>query len=172
MRSLLTAAAIVLVGSTAMAADWTGGYVGAQIGYAKVKPSGGIADGSGGTYGAHIGYDYDFGDWVLGGEFDYDRLKIDVGNPRAATADSVSRAKIKLGYDFGTALGYVVAGPARVKTTLGDKTDAFYGLGVSFLASPQWSITGEYLYHKFKNVGGTGVDARADTFTLRASFRF
>ncbi len=104
MKTLLTAGAIALMASTAMAGDWTGGYVGAQLGYGKVKPSGGIADGSGGIYGIHAGYDYDFGDWVLGGELDYDRLKIDVGSPTAATADYVTRAKLRLGYDFGNAL--------------------------------------------------------------------
>ena len=172
MKVLISAAVIATMSSASFAGDWTGGYVGGQIGYANVKPSGGIADGSGGTYGLHAGYDYDLGDWVMGAELDYDRFKINVGSPVAATADYVLRAKLKLGYDFGNVMGYGVIGPARVKTTLGSKTDAFYGIGLSYLATPQWSVSGEYLYHKFKNIGGSSVDARADSFSLRAAYRF
>ena len=66
----------------------------------------------------------------------------------------------------------LISGPARAYTTIDDKTDAFYGVGVSFLGAQQWNATGEYLYHDFKDIGGTGVDATAGTLTLRASYRF
>lgn len=172
MKTLLTATAAAMIATSSFASDWTATYVGAQIGYADAQPSGGVASGNGGTVGIHFGFDYDFGDWVLGGELDWDRLKIDVGNPTSATIDDIARFKLKAGYDFGNVLGYVVVGPARINTNLGNKTDAFYGLGLSFLATEEWSFTGEYLYHKFKNVGGTGSDVKLNAFALRASYRF
>lgn len=172
MKTLLSATAIALIATTSMAADWTGGYIGAQIGAGRVSPTGGIASGSGNSFGLHGGYNYDFGDWVLGGEIDYDGENIDLGNPTAISVDGISRAKIKIGYDFGRALGYFVTGPARMKTSVGDATDPFYGLGLTFFGSSNMLISGEYLFHDFKNVGGTGVDAEANTFTIRGSFRF
>ncbi len=177
MKTLLTASAISMAASVASASgwlssDWTGAYAGGQLGYANVKPSGGIADGENGTIGLHAGYDYDFGSWVVGGEIDVDRLDVKVGKPTAATVDHVTRAKLKLGYDFNQVMVYAVGGPARVKTTLGSKTDPFYGLGMSFFSGPTWSFSGEYLRHDFKNIGGSGVDAKAETFTIRASYRF
>lgn len=177
MKTLLSAAALAMMAATlsspsARAEDWTGGYVGGQVGYANVDPSNGSGDGSGATYGVNAGYDYDFGDWVLGGELDYDRLNVDFGTNGALNADYVTRAKLRLGYDFGDVLGYFVTGPARLKSTLGSKTDAFFGVGMSVLASPQWSLSGEYLYQDFKSVGGSGIDAKLNTFTLRAAFRF
>ncbi len=172
MKTLVSIATLALSASAAQAGDWTGPHVGAQVGYADIDPAGGVADGDGASFGVNAGYDYDFGDWVLGGEFDYDRLDIDVGAaPGKVSADHLYRAKLRLGYDFGDALGYVVAGPARLKTSAGSDTDAFYGLGVSVLMSPQWSITGEYLYQDFSDIGG-GVDAKIQSFTLRAAFRF
>lgn len=171
MRAAASVAVFTLSASAALAADWTGGYVGAQVGYADLAPSDGRVDGDGTTYGINAGYDYDFGEWVLGAEIDYDRLNINAGTgTNSVNADHLYRAKLRLGYDFGDAMGYVVAGPARLQTSAGSKTDAFYGLGVSVLMSPQWSITGEYLYQNFNDVGG--VDAKIQSFTLRAAFRF
>lgn len=65
--------------------DWTGFYAGGQLGYADIDGTG-AADGSGGTYGVHGGYNYDFGQFVLGGEVDYDKLDIDLAVRRQPTA--------------------------------------------------------------------------------------
>ncbi|MBK0329416.1 porin family protein [Rhodobacteraceae bacterium F11138] len=173
MQAAASVVVFVLSASAVLAEDWTGGFLGGQVGYSNIDPSDNRVDTDGFTYGVHAGYDHDFGDWVLGGELDYDRLNIDIGSgTTAVNADHLYRAKLRLGYDFGDALGYVVAGPARLKTSAGSYTEAFYGLGVSVLMSPSWSITGEYLYQDFNDAAGGGVDAKIQSFTLRAAFRF
>jgi predicted porin len=158
--------------------DWTGFYLGGQVGRLDVDGEGAL-NGVGGddtTYGLHAGYNYDFGRWVLGGELDYDDASVDLEAAGAAigeSVDSVWRAKLRGGYDFGRTLLYATIGAADVDTTVGGDTGEFYGLGVSFKASERVIISGEYLQHNFSDIGGNaGFDADADTFTIRASFQF
>ena len=148
--------------------DWTGGYVGLQFGNASVEADGGN-DGDDLIYGAHIGYDYDFGTFVLGGELEYDAGPVDIG---AADVDSVTRLKLRAGYDLGSTLLYLTAGPAQVDTSLGDGDGWFGGIGFAYQVTPSWTVGAEYLMHEFDDIGGTGIDADADTISLRASFRF
>lgn len=149
--------------------DWTGFYAGGQLGYADIDGTG-AADGSGGTYGIHGGYNYDFGQFVMGGEVDYDKLDIDLGG--GATADSVARLKLKAGYDLGKTLVYVTAGAARADTSLGSENGDFYGLGVAYKVNDKFTMGGEVLEHSFDDIAGSGVDADATTFTLRGSYNF
>ncbi|MFK7880539.1 outer membrane protein [Roseobacter sp.] len=158
--------------------DWTGFYGGAQIGNLDADGSGGLA-GVGGddtSYGVHAGYNYDFGSWVVGGELDYDDASVDLesaGAPIGQSIDSVWRAKLRGGYDFGRTLLYGTAGLADVDTTVGGDTGDFYGIGVSYKATEQFIVSGEYLKHSFSSLGGTpGLDSDADTFTVRASWQF
>ncbi len=153
--------------------NWTGFYAGAQVGNLDVDGENGLA-GVGGddtTYGLHAGYNYDFGTWVVGGELDYDDASVDLSN--GATTDSVWRAKLRGGYDFGRTLLYATAGLADLDTSVGSDTGDFYGVGVSYKATEQFIVSGEYLMHDFSDIGGAaGVDAEADTFAIRASWQF
>ncbi len=122
--------------------DWTGGYVGAQLGYAGLDLSaeddnneqtlfeGFDSDGDGGLYGVHAGYMYDLGTWVLGAEIDYDVADIEItddefatafGDPDASvTLDSIARLKLRAGYDAGRTLIYGTAGAAKANVTVFD----------------------------------------------------
>lgn len=158
--------------------NWTGFYAGAQIGNLDADGESGLA-GVGGddtTFGLHAGYNYDFGSWVVGGEVDYDDASVDLetaGLPNGQSIDSVWRAKLRGGYDFGRTLLYGTVGLADIDTTVGGDTGDFYGVGVSYKATEQVIISGEYLKHSFSDLGGTsGLDADADTFTIRASWQF
>ncbi len=171
MKTILAAmTALTLVAAPAMAGDWTGGYVGAGVGWADIDGPGTL-NGDDSTYGLHLGYDYDFGDWVVGGELAYDWANIDLGTG-VGTADNLGSLKMKAGYDFGDALGYVVLGGSRAYTSLGDDTGLVYGVGVAYAINDQWTLSGEVLRHDFNNFNGTGVDADADVIQVRASFRF
>ncbi|WP_300030994.1 outer membrane beta-barrel protein [uncultured Roseobacter sp.] len=154
--------------------QWTGGYAGAQLGYGDVSGDGALdgVDGDDTLYGIHLGYNYDYGAWVSGIELDYDEADIDIGGG-AATVEDVTRLKLKAGYDMGRWLPYATAGAARVNTTAGDDTGPFYGVGVAWQATEQFTIGTELLRHNFSDLGNaTGADADATTLTVRASFRF
>lgn len=155
--------------------DWTGFYTGLQLGYGDASGDGALsgADGDNGIYGFHAGYDYDFGRFVLGGEIDYDKTDIDLQGTATATIDSVARAKIKGGYDLGNTLVYATGGYARADTSLGDADGAFYGIGMTYKVTEQYTVGAELLQHSFSDVGGIpNGDVDATTFTLRGSYRF
>jgi outer membrane immunogenic protein len=147
--------------------DWTGAYGGLNLGYGDIDDD---LSGDGTTYGLHLGYDYDFGRYVLGGELEYDNADIDLGG--VAEADSITRLKLRGGYDFGKTLLYATAGAAQLKTSIGDDTGAFIGVGVAYQVTERFTVGGELLEHRFEDVGGSGLDADATTFNLRGSFRF
>ena len=154
----------------AVEGDWTGFYTGLQVGQTDIDSDSGALDGDDTSYGFHAGYDYDFGQFVLGGELDYDKTDIDLGG--GAEVDSVARAKLKAGYDFGNTLVYATAGAARADTSGGDETGPFAGLGVTHKITERYTIGGEVLQHKFDDVAGGAADLDATTISLRGSMRF
>lgn len=162
---------IALLGApAAMAGDWTGPYAGFSIGHADVDGPG-AADDKDTTFGGHIGYDYDFGDFVVGGEFEVSRF--DLGLPAGGgTIDNVANLKLRGGYDFGPALGYAVVGASRAYTSLGNESGLVYGVGVAYQLTEQFTVSGEVLQHKFNDVRGTTSDLDSTSVNLRASFRF
>ena len=159
--------------------DWTGFYTGLQLGYGDIDGSAGLddddgdgLDGNNGIYGFHAGYNYDFGDYVIGGELDYDQADIDL-NGGAASVDSIARLKFKGGYDLGDTLIYATAGVARADTSVGDETGPFVGLGVTYKVTERYTVGAELLQHRFDDVGGIdGNDLDATTFTVRGSLKF
>jgi outer membrane immunogenic protein len=158
----------------ALGGDWTGFYTGLQLGYADIDGDDGALpddeNGDGMTYGLHAGYDYDFGQYVLGAELDYD--KADFALDDGTEVDSIARLKMKAGYDMGRTLVYLTAGAAQIDTAAGDETGAFGGVGANYQVTDSFTVGSELLYHKFDDIGGTGVEADATTFNVRGSFRF
>lgn len=153
-----------------MGVDWTGGYVGGQIGYGDVDTNAGVS-GDGGIGGLVAGYDYDFGSYVLGGGLGYDFASIDVGG--ATTLENVARLKLRGGYKIGNGLAYASAGLARAETdTLGNDNGYFVGVGYEHMVSDNFSVGGEALYHKFDDFNSSGIDVDATTVQLRGTFRF
>ena len=168
-------AAPVVVANTG--GEWGGFYGGLQLGYADVETEGAAAlEGDEAIYGVHAGYKWDLGQWVVGGEIDYDATDLELetaaGVASGETVDSVARLKLKAGYDLGRTLVYATAGGARVDTSVGSDNGGFYGLGMSYQVTDQFLLGGEVLRHEFNDIDGTGIDADANTFTVRASFRF
>ena len=154
-----------------LSGDWTGFYTGLQLGYGDIDGDAGL-EGDDNLYGFHAGYDYDFGNWVVGGELDYDKADIDL-NGGIANVDSVARLKFKGGYDLGNTLVYATAGMARADTSVGDETGPFAGIGVTYKVTERYTIGAELLEHRFDAVGGVaGADVDATTLTLRGSLRF
>ncbi|MEP1935043.1 MAG: outer membrane beta-barrel protein [Paracoccaceae bacterium] len=174
MRTLIAASAFALTATSSFAGDWTAGYAGVGLGYADVGLSAGLSGGNGGAGGIHGGYDYDFGDWVIGGELEYDWMSIGVASG-AADLDNVGRLKFKVGYDLEDWLVYGVVGAARAYTSsnaIGNDNGWLAGVGAAYQVGPQWAISGELLYHEFSDFNNTGVDVDATTFNVRASYRF
>ncbi|MEX0278761.1 MAG: outer membrane protein [Ruegeria sp.] len=164
-------AALMLTGAVpAFAEDWTGPYAGFSFGYADADGPDG-AGGSDSAFGPHIGYDYDFGSFVLGGELEYNWLNLDLGQGEGSL-DGVSRLKLRGGYDFGPALGYVVVGTARADTSGDSDTAAVYGIGVAYPLTDNFVISGEALRQDFDVPARSSGSVETNVFNLRTTFRF
>jgi len=173
--ALVTAAAVLAAGS-AMAqssGDWTGFYGGAQVGYIDLNTDIDNVNGDGIIGGVILGYDYDLGDWVVGGGFDYDFADTEVGDD-VATLEDVWRIKARVGYNpIDEGLLYGTIGYADASTdNLGSDNGWFIGAGYEQVVVPNVSVGGELVYHRFDNFNSTGADIDATTFQLRASYRF
>ncbi|EBA11738.1 outer membrane protein [Roseobacter sp. CCS2] len=166
---------VVAPAPVAVGSDWTGFYAGAQLGYGVVEADALSDDGEDLTYGAHAGYLYDFGSWVLGGELDLDGTEI---SQDGIDVDTVTRAKLRLGYDAGDFLPYITGGVAQLRTSSdddtfdGDDTGGFAGLGLEYRVSPTIRVGGEVLQHQFEDYNGSGEDIDARTIAARVSFQF
>jgi outer membrane immunogenic protein len=156
--------------------DWSGPYVGAQLGYGDIDSNGGGLDGDGWLGGVHAGYRWDWGTFVAGAELDYDTAEIDLGSPEVGTLDDVARLKLMAGTEFGRSLVYGTLGAAYADASVGglDLSDNgyFLGAGVDFAVSDRWSVGGELLHHKFDDFDDTGVDLDATTLKAKVSLRF
>ncbi len=154
----------------AWAEDWTGAYGGFSFGYTDADGSGDLS-GSDAGLGAHVGYDYDFGDFVLGGELEYNWLSLNLGITGVGL-DGVSSLKFRGGYEFGSTLGYIVLGASRANGTEDGDTAAVYGIGVAYPISDRFVISGEALRQEFDNLNGQNSGTDLNTLNLRTTFRF
>jgi outer membrane immunogenic protein len=152
--------------------DWTGGYVGAQLGYAD--GSVGAASGNNGTYGLRAGYDWDFGKWVVGAGLDWDKTDVDLGG--TDKLDSIARLKLRAGADLGKTLIYVTAGGAHAKANIAGVSHSdngwFAGIGADYAVNDKWTVGAEVVKNQFDNFDNLGVDADATTASVNVGFRF
>jgi opacity protein-like surface antigen len=155
--------------------DWSGFYAGGQLGYADVDSNGAALDGNGLLGGVHGGYRWDFGQFILGTELDYDTASISLGRD-AGTLDDVTRLKLVGAAELGDSLIYATTGAAYGSATVGRSSLSddgwFYGAGMTYAISDQWTVGGELLQHTFDNFDGSGADIDALTATARIGFRF
>lgn len=156
--------------------DWTGGYVGAQLGYGDVDSNGAGLDGYGWLGGVHAGYRWDMGNWVAGTELSWDSAGIDLGAVDGDQLDSVAALKIMAGREIGNSLVYGTIGAAQASATVGgvDYSDngLVYGIGFDHALNDKWTVGGEVLEHNFDNFDGTGTDFDATTIKAKVAMRF
>jgi outer membrane immunogenic protein len=155
--------------------DWSGPYVGAQLGYGDIDSNGGGLDGNGWLGGVHAGYRWDLGNFVAGAELTYDTAEIDLG-AGADTLDDVTTLKLTAGREIGRGLLYGTLGAAYANATVGgaelSDNGYLFGLGVDYAISERVTIGGEVLEHKFDDFDGSGVDLDATTVKAKVALRF
>lgn len=163
---------------SASSADWTGFYAGLQYGVGDADLSfSGLSEGEDiDAFGFHVGYMRDLGQFVVGGEFVYDRIGFDSDDDAAG---NLGRLQGRLGYDGGRFMPYVTLGIAALTDDSDDISESgfTYGVGAEFLVSEQFSLGAEYTRSSFSDVledetGISGLDLDADLIQVRASFRF
>lgn len=155
--------------------DWTGFYAGAQYGAGSFKLSDGTdsADEDHKAYGLHAGYLHDFGQFVLGGELDYNKLDID----NVDNKGDMTRLRARAGYDMGRFMPYVTLGVAKLSLDSNgydiSETDMTYGIGGDFKVTDAFTVGAEYSKQDFSDVADIdGLDLDTDMIQLRAAYHF
>ena len=164
------APAPVVAPVAAPVSDWTGFYAGLQYGQgdADVSFDGDSVSSDFDAYGVHGGYNRDFGQFVLGGELDYNRIDLD----EAGEGDLV-RLRGRAGYDRGRFMPYVSLGAAHVDAEDLSETAFTYGIGADFKVTERVTLGAEYTRQDFDDVNDvSGLDLDTDMVQVRASFRF
>lgn len=150
--------------------DWTGFYVGGQLGVAFGDADFASSDESV-IGGVTLGYDHDFGQWVLGGALDYDFTDIDIAP--GSSLEEIFRVKVRAGPKIGRGLLYGTGGYAYADSdNMGDEDGWFIGGGYEYMVNDRFSVGGEVLYHEFDSFDGTDNDVDVTTVQVRATFRF
>ena len=122
--------------------------------------------------GVHAGYNWDRGTLVYGVEADIDFTDISFG---AVDVDTISRLRLRMGVDAGSAFVYGTAGAAYMSGGGGgvslDGWGWVAGAGVDFKLNEKWVVGADALYHEFDDVSPSG-DVDGMTYRLRVTYRF
>jgi opacity protein-like surface antigen len=174
--SLLLATTLFAAGpALAQSANWTGAYVGAEIGGAHFKASTiGLSASNDDLIGGIIaGYDYDLGTFVVGAGADLDFSDNDLPGPGNFALDRVWRLKLRGGVKIGNGLAYATGGYANLHIdNVGSDDGYFIGGGYEHQIMPNFTVGAEVLYHDVNNFNGTSTDVEVTSYQIRGTFRF
>ncbi len=166
--------ATTLAAAPAMATDWTGFYVGGQLGYSDVETS--SASGDDVSFGIQAGYDHQFSNnMVLGGEVAYSYSDTSLSRGQGDFKDSIA-LKGRLGYAHNDFLFYGTAGIVRGEVDGGSINSSdngvVYGVGMEYMISQQVSLGFEVLQSEYDSFGNSGRALRDTSAAVKVNYRF
>jgi len=152
------------------ATDWSGFYAGASVGMASgnLENVALINDDldSNTLFGVFAGYNLQRGNLVFGGEVEYTLTPVEFATFTTSTLEDSIDLKGRVGYAFGNALVYGVAGYSF--TTLDDDPELAplsgisIGAGLDYKIGDRYFVGAEYLA---RNVSGAFENNPLNTFT-------
>lgn len=172
LANTLFAAALIAAPAATFAQDWTGGYVGVQVGGSDIDVDGAPLSGDGTSIGVYAGYNFDAGGIVYGFEVDYDETDYQIADG-AQEVDSTTRLKVRAGAPVGTGLAYGTVGLVSATSPgLGDDNGYLIGAGYDLPVASNITVGGEVLHHEFEDYNDTGLDVGVTTLKARVAFNF
>lgn len=196
--TLVTASALtLLLPAVASAQNWSGPYVGAQIGQNRtdleLRYDDGVTDERGSddfdntAYGAFAGVNAQNGNWVMGAEIDLnyndanDRYTV-LGEPLEVGMDYSGSVRGRLGYSFGNALVYGALGVAGTRAYIEyddeKETETLAGVtgavGMDYAFGENLFGRAEYRYTDFGDTkdGNARADLTQKSVFLGLGYRF
>ncbi|MBV2143831.1 porin family protein [Falsochrobactrum sp. TDYN1] len=154
--------------------DWSGNYVGAQIGASSSRVPSPFTNRTGLLGGAVVGKNMQSGNIVFGGELEGNFAEAEhrIGNGGSLQQSWNGNAKAKVGYAFDKTLVYGTAGYGVTRFKAKDATTSapgweggvLIGAGVEQAISGPLSLKAEYDFQRFNNVKSkvNGVSQRND----------
>jgi len=175
MIRILTAAVISLAASSAVSAEtnWTGFYVGLNYTSSdgELTNAGPTVDVSfEDSVGLYAGYDFDFGQYVVGGELTFGKFD----DKATGNETKLYQLQARIGADLGSFLPYVTVGAAKFSAgDNGSETGVTYGVGGDYRINDSFSVGIAYSVNNFENVQELlGADVKLEQIQMRASYRF
>ena len=174
---------------------WTGFYVGANGGIVFSNGNG-FGGSTGGTFGGTVGYNYQFGQFVVGAEGDFNYADVSRNQSPALGFATSSRlrdfgtARLRLGYAIDRVLIYGTGGYAGgdVRSTLSNTVTGFsasnsgwrsgytVGGGVEYAFTNNISAKVEYLYTSLESktltVAPVSLSQRPQFSTVRVGLNY
>lgn len=185
MKSLLAATFLTVVTATgALAEDWSGAYAGLTVGKgnADIRANFGFDinfDYEGEAYGLFAGYNVQNGNIVFGGELAVQSTNLSQSG-YVESLDRLIDLKGRLGYSFGSAMVYGVAGFSQNRAVSGgthSTGDGYsYGVGAEVKTGERMFVGVEYLMRRMANPENLPLleylDNDVSTFSLRVGMQF
>ncbi len=159
---------------TTTTTDWTGGYVGADLGYNHAGTSPNVGSGNSAMGGVYAGYNYDLGNFVVGGEIGANKMNTPTGGGSHLT--STITAKVRAGYDMGSTLIYGALGAQHANGYINGRgikgTGALVGIGLEHALNANWSVGGEADFTRLNNADKAGTRLNTTNVVARLTYRF
>ncbi len=160
--------------ATPAAFDWTGGYIGANLGYNNTS-SNATASGNGAIGGLFAGYNYNLGHFVVGGELSADAANI--GLKGGGKLSSLTALKLRAGVPVGSnTLVYgtigAVQGSGNIAGASITHTGGLIGAGVDYAMTDHWVVGGELDYSRISNADKAGTNLENTSLLARVSYKF
>lgn len=184
LNKFLIVSVVALTPAIAQAQDWTGPYGGITLGGADIEATVKAVEpnleleGDGTSVGIFAGYNYQMGNVVYGGEFDFDGTDYEVADG-LVQIDSTLRLKARVGAPIGNGLAYGVIGAVgatsnSVVAPLGDFAikdgiGVLYGAGYDMKLSDNLLIGSELLFHNFED---DDLEVDVTSLRLRVGYTF
>lgn len=159
---------------------WQGAYVGIAGGYTWLKDvdnsfSPPIRDkGQDWLVGAYAGYLAQFGNFVVGGEAEANRLGVTYDLFNFITVENSYVVKARAGYAFDRFLVTGHAGGAYITTNFMGLKDWGWeaGAGVDYAVTDHLTVGAQYSHYGFTKFDGTLLDAHTDMLSGRVGYKF
>lgn len=162
--------------------DWSGFYVGGQLGtgqlHFEVEDDDDSDDIDYNTFGVSLGYMRDLGSVVVGGELSYDAVNIDNDDEDFIGEDIDAyrtEATLKVGYDAGSFLPYASVAYSNLSEDDEDIDEDGYalGLGVDYKITDSFFVGARYTHSIYEDVDDVdGIDLVTDDVSLRVGYQF
>ena len=125
-------------------------------------------------YGLVGGYRYQFADFVVGGEYNFEGGRTDLVGFSGSTKLALHTAGVEVGYAVGRFLPYATAGLAHIRFngeggTFTD-TGTFAGIGLDYRVRAQATIGVEINTHQFDTLSGTVLPTTPELTTIGLNY--
>lgn len=159
--------------------SWTGFYSGANVIFGQGSPTG-VPDIDGHQLGLVMGYRGDFGDLVVGVEFELTNGSFNNNSGPLRHLSTLMSGGIEVGYDAGVFLPYATVGIASAtfeEPVILPNFDAvgfgtFYGIGVDYAFRDDITLGAELVHYQFDDFPLPSTDLSLNTLSLTATYRY